>query len=196
LDITREQIPVAPAAHYMMGGVRTNTHGETNISGLFAVGEVACTGVHGANRLASNSMLEVLVFAKRAIQRAESGQDGSAENNNESDVFRSSLKKPKAGARVAAPGVTGIQHLMWDKVGIIRDGKNLAEAAETMVSWHRLVSRPSDRHTYELQDLVVAGRLIIEAAMMREESRGAHFRSDFPKTRSEWQKPIIFRKRD
>jgi L-aspartate oxidase len=141
-------------------------------------------------------MLEVLVFAKRAIQRAESGQAGSVKNGDTSSAFKSSLKKPKAGARVAPPSVTSIQHLMWDKVGIIRDGKNLAEAAETMASWHRMVSRPTDRHSHELHNLVVAGRLIIEAALIREESRGAHFRSDFPRTRPEWQKPIIFRRQE
>ena len=195
LYITDTLIPVAPAAHYMMGGVKTNTRGETSIAGLFAVGEVACTGVHGANRLASNSMLEVLVFSKRAVARAEGGDQDTGAESRSTDI-KTYLKKPRAAGKVPPLTVSAIQHLMWEKVGILRDGNNLAEAAACMAAWQKLVSRPVDRHSYELYNMVLAGRLVIEAALIREESRGAHFRSDFSQTQPEWQRHIIFVKRE
>jgi L-aspartate oxidase len=192
LDITKNMIPVAPAAHYMMGGVRTNTWGETNIARLFAVGEVACTGVHGANRLASNSMLEVTVFSKRVVEGAENGKGSEQGNNKQFPVIRCSLSRRKKIDKLPALSISAVQQLMWDKVGILRDGKNLAEAADYMAAWQKRVSTPTDRHSHELYNMVLAGRLVIEAALMREESRGAHFRSDFPETKSEWQRHIVF----
>lgn len=193
LDITRGLIPVAPASHYMMGGVKTNTWGETNIEGLFAVGEVACTGVHGANRLASNSLMEVLVFSKRIMQRIEHGTslDTPDEPKVEPDYYV--LPRRQASMEIPPLSLVKLQALMWEKVGILRSGENLEEAASTLSTWEMLLEKPSDRSSYELNNLVLTARLMTEAALIRKESRGAHFRSDYPQPSDEWLKHIIFR---
>jgi len=193
-DITKTLIPVAPAAHYMMGGVKTNVWGETNIAGLFAAGETACTGVHGANRLASNSLLEVIVFAKRIMERTrEAPKPGElAYQRSEGDYF--SLGERKAAGAVPAHSLLALQSLMWDKVGMVRSGEGLEGAASVLASWQETMERPSDRASYELSDMILMGRLMAEAALIREESRGAHFRSDFPEPSPQWQRHIDFRK--
>ncbi len=190
LDITRDLVPVAPAAHYMMGGVRVNTWGETNIAGLFAAGETACTGVHGANRLASNSMLEVLVFSKRIVEKAK------REVRRRTPASKSDLPCTLSQRRcvnVPPPSLSALQQLHWDKVGIIRDKKSLTEAADILANWQQCLPEPSDRPSYELNNLVLTGRLMTEAALLREESRGAHFRSDFPEASPQWERHIIFK---
>ena len=192
LDITTSMIPVGPAAHYIMGGVRTNYQGETNISGLFASGEVASTGVHGANRLASNSLLEVLVFGKRIVERTKKGEANStalAKN----DVY--SLKERDTAA-LSHPhlSLTALQSLLWDKVGIVRSGEGLREAANILAAWEKELKPPTDRPSYELANMVLGGRLMAEAALIREESRGAHFRSDFPHPSDAWLKHVVFRR--
>jgi len=195
-DISKTLIPVAPAAHYMMGGVKTNVWGETNIAGLFAAGETACTGVHGANRLASNSLLEVIVFAKRIMDRTREAPKPSkmARERGGGDYF--SLGERKAAGAVPALGLPALQSLMWDKVGMVRSGEGLEEAASVLASWQETMERPSDRSSYELSDMILVGRLMVEAAVIREESRGAHFRSDFPEPSPAWQRHIVFRKSD
>ncbi|OIP27436.1 MAG: L-aspartate oxidase [Dehalococcoidia bacterium CG2_30_46_19] len=209
LDITRELIPVTPAAHYLMGGVRVNEWGEANILGLFAVGEVACTGVHGANRLASNSLLESVVFARRAIQRTQTSHP--SENPSKSPFRKGGLMGiwqsyfiPDREPLPKAPrlNLANLQSLMWDKVGIIRSGDGLTRAANILATWDKNPSKSpfrkgglrgiADRVSHELSSLVLCGRLMAEAALLREESRGAHFRTDFPETSSEWQKHIVF----
>lgn len=190
LDITKGLIPVAPAAHYMMGGVKTNTCGETNIKRLFAAGEVACTGVHGANRLASNSMLEVLVFSKRIIEKA--GREKSECYPRHIVETRIDLHRRKAAIPPVQVNLRNLQDLMWQKVGIIRDKLGLIQASNNLAAWQECLPEPVDRHTYELNNLVLTGRLVVEAALIREESRGAHFRSDFAEHSSEWEKHITF----
>ncbi len=192
LDITRDRIPVAPAAHYLMGGIKTNSWGETNIAGLFAAGETACTGVHGANRLASNSMLEVVVFAKRIVQRTALGTAAGAPEPRQQPEVRHSLPRRRAARRVPHLSLAAIQQLLWDRVGIIRNGEGLAEAADTLATWHKSLAPPTDRPSYELSNLVLTGRLAAEAALIREESRGAHFRSDFPRRSPRWRRHIVF----
>ncbi len=190
LDITKGLVPVAPAAHYMMGGVKTNTWGETSISGLFAAGEVACTGVHGANRLASNSMLEVLIFSKRIIEKSQEKGVKSAPRQMQETVVTldNHLNLPSA----PAISLRALQELMWQKVGIIREGPGLLKAVEMLEAWHRVLPEPTDRPSYELNNLVLTGRLVAEAALIREESRGAHFRSDYPLHSQSWEKHITF----
>jgi L-aspartate oxidase len=194
LNITKGLIPVAPAAHYLMGGIKTNSWGETNIAGLFACGETACTGVHGANRLASNSMLEVVVFSKRIIEKTRTGGELEAPETGKSVDVHSSLSQRKSPATVPTPSLSALQQLHWDKVGIIRNKTGLTEAANILAAWQKSLPQPVDRPSYELSNLILTGRLVIEAALIREESRGAHFRSDFPETLLEWQRHIVFTK--
>jgi L-aspartate oxidase len=191
LDITKSLIPVAPAAHYMMGGVRTNTWGETNIPGLFAVGETACTGVHGANRLASNSMIEVLVFARRIVDKIQKGTEVATTPADRGSDIRHSLSDRQVPKAVPPPRLSTLQRLLWDKVGIIRDRESLPEAANVLAAWQKYLPEPTDRSSYELSNLVLCARLITEAALLREESRGAHFRTDFPHSLPQWQRHIV-----
>ncbi len=194
LDITSSLIPVAPAAHYMIGGIRTNSWGETSVCGLFAAGECAGTGAHGANRLASNSMLEVLIFGKRIFQRIE--QDSSEkkrryEYNLPNSNIHHKLKPAKPLYNTPPLTLETLQNLLWDNVGIVRNQKGLEEAVNILGSWEHVLPKPSDRQSHELANMIITGRLMAEAALLREESRGAHFRSDFPKRSDEWLKHII-----
>lgn len=192
LDITRDMIPVAPAAHYLMGGVKVNAWGETNIAGLFAAGETACTGVHGANRLASNSLLEVLVFSKRIIERTQVDYDLTAGRAKDIAPL---YQLPSREAVRDAPilNLPNLQSMLWDKVGIVRDLEGLHEAALTLAAWHSLLPATSDRLSYELNTMVINARLMTESALLREESRGAHYRSDFPRPSANWKTHIVFR---
>ncbi len=191
IDITREWIPVAPAAHYMIGGVRVNSWGETGVLGLFAAGEVACTGAHGANRLASNSLLEVLVFGKRIIERTGSMNGKEPVVDPQSACVRHQLISRKPATDVRVPNLSQLQKLLWNEAGIIRSREGLAEAADILIAWQESLPPPEDRQTYELANLVLTGRLMVEAALLREESRGAHFRSDFSCSSTEWRKHIV-----
>ena len=205
LDITKELIPVAPAAHYLMGGVKVNTWGETNISKLFAAGEVACTEVHGANRLASNSMLESVVFGKRVVQKTEINEGAKqvpppaivvsqSPEHGEGEAGQSYfLPDREPLSKVPSLNLPNLQSLMWDKVGIIRSGKDLNEAANILATWQYYLPQSIDRSSYELNALVLCARLMTEAALLREESRGAHFRTDFPQPSPTWQRHIVFR---
>jgi L-aspartate oxidase len=189
LDITRQPIPVSPAAHYTMGGIRSNLWGETNIPGLYVCGECACTGVHGANRLASNSLLETVVFAKRVVDRTLQAPGGAA-----GPVPDAIDLSPPAPGEVSPLSRDALQALMWKQVGIVRDGETLSRAKAALSAWHAALRPPTDRPSHELADLVVCGRLATEAALIREESRGAHYRSDFPQPRDEWRRHIVFRR--
>ncbi|HEX7364695.1 MAG TPA: L-aspartate oxidase [Dehalococcoidia bacterium] len=192
LDICKGLIPVAPAAHYFMGGVKVNIWGETNISGLFAAGETACTGVHGANRLASNSLLEVVVFSKRIIEKTREATAAIATSvSSQPDCYH--LTQRKKSKAVPKLNLTNLQSLMWDKVGIVRSGEGLSKAVDILCTWHQSLSQATDRPSYELNNMVLNARLMSEAALLREESRGAHFRTDFSKTSSDWEKHIVFK---
>ena len=193
IDITKELIPVAPAAHYTIGGIKTDHWGATNVSGLFACGETACTGVHGANRLASNSLLEALVFSRRIISRAI-GADNSPAGFIEGDYIYSKLSERKIPEPLPQYSLAALQELMWEKVGVMRDKKGLNEAADILAGWEKVIPPPADRPGHELCNLVLAGRLMTESALLREESRGAHYRSDFPQPSSTWQRHIVFTK--
>ncbi|MDP6501369.1 MAG: L-aspartate oxidase [Dehalococcoidales bacterium] len=192
VDITRDLIPVAPAAHYMIGGVKTNTWGETSIAGLFACGETACSGIHGANRLASNSLLEAVVFGKRIIKRTAEGISNKLATTAPDEPVHHSLSRARTPENVLGLSFSALQQLLWDKVGIIRNKEGLDEAAGILAAWQESLPHPSDRPSYELSNLIMTGRLVTEAALLREESRGAHSRSDFPGNSSRWQGHIIF----
>lgn len=171
LDLRHDLIPVAPAAHYLMGGVRTDTWGRTNLAGLYACGEAACTGVHGANRLASNSLMETIVFGKRVVEHLFSGERAPAA------PARDAL--PTAVALTQAPGHAELQALMWANAGIERNAAGLQNARDTINQW-RQFDRVNSRDAFERRHMTVLSSLILQAAFSRTESRGSHFRSDFP----------------
>lgn len=197
VDMARDWIPVSPAAHYMMGGVVTNTWGETTIPGLFACGETACTGVHGANRLASNSLLEVLIFGKRLIQKTQAilEKRESIEAIPTSDA-RSLPKRPRLEGGLPPLSLSSVQNLMWEQVGIVRDGGHLEHAAETLTGWLEVISTRHDAASYELRNVLLTARLMAEAALLRTESRGAHSRSDFPDGSESWLRHISYALKD
>ncbi|MFC2007112.1 L-aspartate oxidase [Chloroflexota bacterium] len=192
LDITRGLIPVAPAAHYMMGGIKVNTWGETSIPGLFATGEAACTGIHGANRLASNSLLEATVLSNRIIERTRENVDIKTGITGKDTSVRSLLSQRKLQDNLSPPSISRLQQLFWDDVGIIRNKDGLTEAANVLAIWQKSLPTPTDRPSFELNNMILTGRLVAEAALIREESRGAHFRTDFPQSSPEWKRHIVF----
>jgi L-aspartate oxidase len=175
IDITTELIPIRPAAHYAMGGVRTDLEGRTSVKGLYAAGEAAATGVHGANRLASNSLLEGLVFGARAGKSMCIEARAVANNRN--------AAAPPAG-RVSAPAVEetirAIQNLMWQDAGIVRTGLQLKHAIQMLEEMQSQLAAPVSRRSWEAQNLRTAALLVCRSALAREESRGAHYRIDFP----------------
>ncbi len=190
LDITRNMIPVAPAAHYMIGGIRVDTWGQSSLPGLYAAGETACTGVHGANRLASNSMLEVLVFSKRIIERTLSSEKTSRISHWDQDV-RCHLRSAEPVPDLPALSLLALQRLMWDKAGMVRGGSDLEQAATVLAAWHASLPQPDGKPSWELCNLVITARLLVESALRRQESRGAHYRRDYPHLADEWNRHII-----
>jgi L-aspartate oxidase len=206
IDLATEMVPVRPAAHYAMGGVAADLEGRTSLAGLYAAGEVACTGVHGANRLASNSLLEGLVFGARAgkAMLAESPARPRACPEPRMPVW---APDPEAGCRQS-------RQLMSRHAGIIRSGKQLRQLAEQLAQWsaeplemaagahgsgaqkrslqkaaaQRAGEGPRMRQAFELRNMLIVGEMIARSAAAREESRGAHYRSDFPFKVDKFQK--------
>ena len=187
IDITADLVPIRPAAHYAMGGVATDLDAATSLTHLFAAGEVATTGVHGANRLASNSLLEGLVFGARA---AAAMLDKHTPREFPSPQENPHLAAPHAGTTSTPPAplpvtdfekaVEEARALLWDKVGIIRNGKHLCEAVKRLEEIQLPEPDPPSRRAYETCNILAVARLIARSALAREESRGAHYRSDFP----------------
>jgi L-aspartate oxidase len=177
LQLGRDLIPVRPAAHYLMGGVRTDVQGRTSLPGLYAAGEVACTGVHGANRLASNSLLEGLVFGVLTVETMVA--EAPAEETNLTTV-------PEAAAAGSTPEATterwiaDLRGLMWKDAGLLRDGNGLREAQRGLDALAVSLPRGLFRRALEARNLHTVAGLIVAAALGREESRGAHYRNDFP----------------
>jgi len=198
IDITKEPIPVVPAAHYQCGGVVTNLDGETEIAGLYGVGEVACTGLHGANRLASNSLLEALVCAHRAAEKVIAHplpksdltppmwQSGNATNADEMVVVSHNWDE--------------IRRLMWDYVGIVRTNKRLQRAQKRIANlqeeiqdyyWDFIIT--SD--LLELRNIATVAELIVKSALARPESRGLNYNLDYPNANPDWaQRDTVLRK--
>ena len=177
IDITIDMIPIRPAAHYSMGGVRSQLDGCTSLPGLYAAGEAAATGVHGANRLASNSLLEGLVFGARAGSKMRSALGKSPP--------RTSDRPPALTANRPLDSSTDqvirdIQDLMWNHVGIMRSAESLKRAIEKLQAIAPRASHPRSRRAWEAQSLSTTGLLVARSALARQESRGAHYRTDFP----------------
>lgn len=194
LDWSRTPIPVTPAAHYWMGGVRTDIWGRTSVPGLFAVGEVACTGVHGANRLASNSLLESLVFAWRCA--ALLLNDGAGKE----PAVSFSLDARAAPVRPTLPAArplhdakpidrVALRSLMWSAVGIERSAAGLEAAATQLDQWQ---SGGATLEDLETANLLALARVQVAAALARRESRGAHFREDFPETSASFRHSLVY----
>ncbi len=190
LDLATDMAPVCPAAHYMMGGVKTDLWGRTSLPGLYAAGETAATGVHGANRLASNSLLEGLVFGARAGQammedapvgkRSGVALPGSPAPLPENSVS-ASKEPPKAAGKppVASATLTKIRDLMWREVGILRSGKDLTDAIKQLEALELPKPEIVGRGEHELRNLHALALLMARSGLAREESRGSHYRSDF-----------------
>jgi L-aspartate oxidase len=206
VDITRDLVPVSPAAHYSMGGVKTDSDGATSIQGLFAAGEVACTGVHGANRLASNSLLEGLVFGARAGRAAADYGLSVAENSAQiclrqifkegTDLRSEKYRKGRENTGFDAEEMRhSLRKLMWERVGIIRCGESLSEAKRKIRDWSLMLDRPfAARRELELANMIEVSRLITESAILRKGSVGAHYRSDYPQRGEGWERHITCKK--
>ena len=186
LDITKDQIPVRPGAHYMMGGITVDADGRTTVPGLWAAGEVTSSGLHGANRLASNSLAEALVYG------ALVGRGASEAALQKNDTFRALMVENQRINPATEPLNledirNSLKSLMWRSVGVKRDYEGLDEATGNISRWCRyvLVRQFSDPTGWELQNMLCLSRLMIEGARRREETRGAHVRIDFPETDDE-----------
>lgn len=186
-DWARNPVPVTPAAHYWMGGVKADLWGRTTVAGLYAVGEVACTGVHGANRLASNSLLESLVYAWRCADQLP--QDDVRHWPEVNGAVLALAMAEERGAREVQRGE--LQTLMWNLVGIERSREGLREAAEQISSWRGCNRQSADTFELETANLLTLARAIVAVALERRESRGAHYRVDYPETRTEMQHSIV-----
>jgi L-aspartate oxidase len=193
LDITKDRIPVRPGAHYMVGGVTVDTAGRTTLPNLWAAGEVTSSGLHGANRLASNSLIEGLVYGTLCARGA-----AAAARKSPADMRALALgyRAPKADA---AEGLDvtdltkSLRSLMVRNMGIVRDARRMREAKRDVEFWCRYgLTREFDhRAGWELQNLLTVARLMIDSAIAREESRGTHFRSDFPnRDDGEWRRHL------
>ena len=194
LDIARDRIPVRPGAHYMIGGVTVDHEGRTTLPGLWAAGEVTSSGLHGANRLASNSLLEGLVYGARCARGATAAAERMKNDRRAMPLrFQGSAESP-AEALDVADLTNSLRSLMVRKMGIVRDAIRLKEAQADVDFWCRyvLTREFDDRKGWELQNLLTVARLMIEGAIRRTESRGTHFRSDFPTPDDEhWKVHVV-----
>jgi len=177
LSLRNDLIPVRPAAHYLMGGVLTDVHGRTSLPGLYAAGEAACTGVHGANRLASNSLLEGLVFGAAAAN----AMLGDANAVPSDDAARALAQTSDSNEAQTAKWVANLRALMWREAGLLRDTAGLKRAQLALEAMAFEIPRGYTRAAVEARNLHQVAMLMVEAALARKESRGAHYRNDFPK---------------
>jgi L-aspartate oxidase len=205
LDITKTAIPVSPAAHFFMGGIATDPDGASTLDGLYAAGEVACSGVHGANRLASNSLLEGLVFGWRAAraairQRRRAQPTPAAARRPIRDAIEQLRgagppRSSESGGEAVAAARAQLQTLMWQRVGVIRTGSSLAEAVTALDRLRQHETGPfADRDALELRNLLELAGLVTAAAAQRCGSVGAHFRSDYPGKGRRWRDHLRFQR--
>ncbi|MBA0733226.1 hypothetical protein Gogos_017261 [Gossypium gossypioides] len=208
LDITQQPIPVVPAAHYMCGGVRAGLQGETNVHGLYVAGEVACTGLHGANRLASNSLLEALVFARRAVQPSINHMKSSSLDLSASSLWTRPLVPKSLGSdvmhkilRITKEVRKELQSIMWKYVGIVRSTSRLQEAEQKIgkleAKWETYLFEHGWQQTMvaleacEMRNLFCCAKLVVSSALARHESRGLHYMTDFPHLEESKRLPTV-----
>ncbi len=201
IDITKELIPVSPAAHYIMGGIKTGIDGGTSIKGLYAAGEVACTGVHGANRLASNSLLEGLVFGARAGRAAaDHGRQLSMNAiGAKASIIERGTTTESSFYKMSNFELEEIRHslrrLMWEKAGIIRCEESLEKAGKNLEGWSFILEKTfRTRRELELKNMLEVSKVIAESAVLRKGSVGGHYRSDYPGKSEGWERHITFKK--
>jgi L-aspartate oxidase len=199
IDISKDAIPVVPAAHYMCGGVRVDMNGTTNLEGLSAIGEVACTGVHGANRLASNSLLEAIVLSHRCAMRICEGRGATP------DALPGIDRIPRVGDPRTLETVI-LDHdwdltrrVMWDYVGIVRSEERLRLASERIEQIGRTAERLFEEHgasvdMVELRNIALVSSLVVQSALARKESRGLHYMIEYPEKDPAWEHDSILRK--
>jgi len=199
IDMTKQPIPVVPAAHYMCGGVRATLGGRTDLAGLFAIGEVACTGLHGANRLASNSLLEALVGAHRAADEVRQ-RLAAAPRAPRAESWRAVGTRPPREEVVSDHNWDSVRRVMWDLVGIVRSDERLAFAARRLRLLADEIERDYERlrlspDLVELRNIALVGSLIVASAMRRRESRGLHFNLDHPARAAAWgRRRVVLRR--
>lgn len=186
-NLDRDLVPVTPAAHYMIGGVKANLWGETSVAGLFASGEVASTGVHGANRLASNSLLEGLVFSNRIIKRIRRNSHQISKGKKRLSKLKLNYQYPRKKQKIDIRKTKKLlQKLMIEDVGVVRSKAGLEDALEKIKKMEKLLEAKAQSISgFEVLNMIQVAKLIAQAALRREESRGVHFREDFPRVNDE-----------
>lgn len=200
IDITKDLIPVAPAAHYFMGGVKTNLKGETSIKGLYAIGEVSSTGLHGGNRLASNSLLECVVCAYEVAEfLRNSDLSFDIPKNGKFDKIISKYEIPNVENKIDVQNLKSkLKDLMWNNVGIYRNEKSLNDAINGLNKLEKEFPKQDkylSKEEYEFKNMLVSARLIVKSAIRRKESRGAHYRTDYLETNEVCEHSILSRRK-
>lgn len=200
IDITKDLIPVAPAAHYFMGGVKTNLKGETSIKGLYAIGEVSSTGLHGGNRLASNSLLECVVCAYEVAEfLRNSDLSFDIPKNEKFDKIISKYEIPNVENKIDVQNLKSkLKDLMWNNVGIYRNEKSLNDAINGLNKLEKEFPKQDkylSKEEYEFKNMLISARLIIKSAIRRKESRGAHYRTDYLETNEVCEHSILSRRK-
>lgn len=200
IDITKDLIPVAPAAHYFMGGVKTNLKGETSIKGLYAIGEVSSTGLHGGNRLASNSLLECVVCAYEVAEfLRNSDLSFDIPKNEKFDKIISKYEIPNVENKIDVQNLKSkLKDLMWNNVGIYRNEKSLNDAINGLNELEKEFPKQDkylSKEEYEFKNMLISARLIVKSAIRRKESRGAHYRTDYLKTNEVCEHSILSRRK-
>ena len=200
IDITKDLIPVAPAAHYFMGGVKTNLKGETSIKGLYAIGEVSSTGLHGGNRLASNSLLECVVCAYEVAEfLRNSDLSFDIPKNEKFDKIISKYEIPNVENKIDVQNLKSkLKDLMWNNVGIYRNEKSLNDAINGLNKLEKEFPKQDkylSKEEYEFKNMLISARLIVKSAIRRKESRGAHYRTDYLETNEVCEHSILSRRK-
>lgn len=200
IDITKDLIPVAPAAHYFMGGVKTNLKGETSIKGLYAIGEVSSTGLHGGNRLASNSLLECVVCAYEVAEfLRNSDLSFDISKNEKFDKIISKYEIPNVENKIDVQNLKSkLKDLMWNNVGIYRNEKSLNDAINGLNELEKEFPKQDkylSKEEYEFKNMLISARLIVKSAIRRKESRGAHYRTDYLETNEVCEHSILSRRK-